>query len=167
MNKNVRLPIETSQDGNKITKVCVEDIHKITDRVIDAMNKAYNNSAEIIDNLKCAYYSEVNKTLYCDGNSRLIVGTGNSQPCLTDAFDDEIGNDIAFIKAKLNANIKKHNILVRIYNEFVNVLDAVDFDLEKIDDYICDDLLRMRQYNSEYLIGIEHKLGIIPEGNEI
>ena len=29
MNEEVRLPIETSREGNKITKVCVEDVYKI------------------------------------------------------------------------------------------------------------------------------------------
>ena len=30
---NVRLPIRTSREGNKITKVCVEDIYKMINRI--------------------------------------------------------------------------------------------------------------------------------------
>jgi len=152
MNNDVRLPIETTREGNKITKICIEDVYKIVNRIQDAMNKAYNNSVDILDSI----HKEVNGF-----EGELIVGTGISQPCLTDAFDEKIGNDIAFMKAKLNANIKKHNILVRVFNEFSNLLDTADVDLMKIDKYIIDDLRRLRMYNSEYLKDIELELGLI------
>lgn len=140
---NVRLPIRTERDGNKITKVCVEDVYKMLNRIIERMNKSYNNSVDIIDS--------VNKEV--DGfKGELIVGTGISQPCLTDAFDEEIGNNIAFMKAKLNANIKKRNLLYRIYNEYVYMLDVLDDEIDKIDNYIDFDLEGIRNYNPEYLI---------------
>lgn len=153
---NVRLPIETTRDGNKITKVCVEDVYKIMNRVIEAMDKAHNNSVDIINSVDKKYVSNDDSEYF----GSLIIGRGVSQPCLTDAFDEEIGNDIAFMKAKLNANIKKHNLLIRVWNEFYNLLDVIDIDLAKIDDYIYDDLMRLRQYNPEYLKGIEETLGI-------
>lgn len=158
---NVRLPIKTNREGNEITKICVEDIHKMTNRVYDALDKAYFNSVDILDNLKCSYYDEDSKTIFSDRNASLVIGTGRSKPCLTDAFDEEIGNDIAFMKAKLNANIKKHNLLVRIWNELEKAQDNIDEDLEKIDNYILDDLERLRSYNSSYLNDIEYKLGIL------
>ena len=140
---DVRLPIRTERDGNKITKVCVEDVYKMLNRIIKRMNKSYNNSVDIIDS--------VNKEV--DGfKGELIVGTGISQPCLTDAFDEEIGNNIAFMKAKLNANIKKRNLLYRIYNEYVYMLDVLDDEIDKIDSYINFDLEGIRNYNPEYLI---------------
>ena len=140
---DVRLPIRTERDGNKITKVCVEDVYKMLNRIIKRMNKSYNNSVDIIDS--------VNKEV--DGfKGELIVGTGISQPCLTDAFDEEIGNNIAFMKAKLNANIKKRNLLYRIYNEYVYMLDVLDDEIDKIDNYIDFDLEGIRNYNPEYLI---------------
>ena len=43
----VKLPIETTREGNKITKVCVEDVYKIINRVLDALDDTYNNSIEI------------------------------------------------------------------------------------------------------------------------
>ena len=153
---NVRLPIETTRDGNKITKVCVEDVYKIMNRVIEAMDKAHNNSVDIINSVDKKYVSNDDSEYF----GSLIIGRGVSQPCLTDAFDEEIGNDIAFMKAKLNANIKKHNLLIRVWNEFCNLLDVIDVDRAKIDNYIYDDLMRLRQYNSEYLEGIEETLGI-------
>lgn len=153
---NVRLPIETTRDGNKITKVCVEDVYKIMNRVIEAMDKAHNNSVDIINSVDKNYVSNDDTKYF----GSLIIGKGISQPCLKDAFDEGIGNDIAFMKAKLNANIKKHNLLVRVWNEFDKLLDIIDIDLGKIDDYIYDDLMRLRQYNPEYLEGIEETLGI-------
>jgi len=153
---NVTLPIETTREGNKITKVCVEDVYKIMNRIIDAMDKAYNNSMKIINGVDKKY---VSKDTYYFGS--LIIGTGVSQPCLNDAFDEEIGNDIAFMKAKLNANIKKFNIICRIYNIYLDAAESMDSDLLTIENHILDDLYRLRQYNPEYLDGIEVKLGIV------
>ena len=140
---NVRMPIETTREGNKITKVCVEDVYKMVNRVIGAMDKAYNSSVEILDSI----HKEVNGY-----EGELIIGTGVSQPCLTDAFDEEIGTNIAFMKAKLNANLKKRNLLYRIYNKYVDVLDSLDTEIEKIDNYINMDLEGIRRHNPEYLI---------------
>ena len=149
---DVRMPITTSREGNKITKVCVEDVYKIINRTQEAMDKAYNDSVDILDSI----YKQHNGF-----EGELIIGTGVSQPCLTDAFDEEIGNNIAFMKAKLNANIKKHNFLCRIYNEYFNLLDKIDEEIEKIDSNIIFDLDGVRQHNPDYLNGIEEKLGIL------
>lgn len=140
---NVRMPIETTRDGNKIIKVCVEDVYKMINRVTAAMDKAHNNSVDILDSI----HKEVNGY-----EGELIVGTGVSQPCITDAFDEEIGMNIAFMKAKLNANLKKRNLLYRIYNQYVDVLSAIDDELEKIEDYIDLDIDGIRKHNPEYLI---------------
>ena len=148
---DVRMPIETSREGNKITKVCVENIYKITNRVIAAMDKAYNNSLNIINTTRDDKYGK---------RSSVIHARGTSQPSLTDAFDEQIGSDVAFIKMKLNANIKKHNFLVNVWNEFAKACDTLDNDLVKIDSLILDDLYRMRLYNPEYLTDIEYELGI-------
>lgn len=140
---NVRMPIETTREGNKITKVCVEDVYKMVNRVIEAMDKAYNSSVEILDSI----HKEVNGY-----EGELIIGTGISQPCLTDAFDEEIGTNIAFMKAKLNANLKKRNLLYRIYNKYVDVLNSLDTEIEKVENYIDMDLEGIRKHNPEYLI---------------
>ena len=152
MNENVRMPIETTREGNKITKKCVEDVYKIVNRVIEGMDKAHNNSVDIIDSLE----DEENY----GKDSAVIFGTGTSQPCLTDAFDEEIGNNIAFMKMKLNANIKKHNFLCRIYNEYFKLLDRIDDEIVKIDANIIFDLEGVRKHNPEYLKDIEIKLGL-------
>lgn len=152
MNEEVRLPIETSREGNKITKVCVEDVYKIVNRVADAMNKAYNNSDDILDGIKKEIVLSENEEEKEVVNGWLITGTGISQPCLTDAFDEEIGNNLAFMKAKLNANFKKRNFLIRIYNEYVNLLKALNKEIFKVEDFIELDLMGIRKHNPEYLI---------------
>ena len=148
---DVRMPIETVREGNKITKTCVEDIYKIVNRVIEAMDKAYNNSVDIIDSLQNDEYGE---------DSAVVFGKGVSQPCLTDAFDEEIGNNIAFMKMKLNANIKTHNFLVKVFNEYVNALRTINKDIFKVDNKILMDLKGIRLHNPNYLSDIEFKLGI-------
>ena len=151
MSNVVRMPIETYRKGDKITKICVEDINKMVERIGDAVNKAKMKSDIILDESFKQRRGEL---------GYFIIGTGRSTPCMTDAFDEEIGNSIAFMKAKLNANIKKHNLLCRVYNEFVKCLDTIDEDLSKIDEYIVRDLEGIRMYNPNYLSDIESRLGI-------
>jgi hypothetical protein len=148
---DVRMPIETIREGNKITKTCVEDVYKIANRVIEAMDKAYNNSVDIIDSLQSDEYGE---------DSAVVFGKGTSQPCLTDAFDEEIGNNIAFMKMKLNANIKTHNFLCKIFNQYMKMLDTLNEDIDRVDKKIMFDLDGIRKHNSSYLSDIENKLGI-------
>ena len=62
---DVRFPIETVRDGNKITKTCVEDVYKIVNRVYAAMNKAYNNSVEVLESLQREDFDE--ESYYLDG----------------------------------------------------------------------------------------------------
>jgi hypothetical protein len=144
-------PIVTVKDGDTITKVCTEDVYKIVNRIYEAMDKAYNNSVDILNSI----HKE-----YDDYEGELIIGTGISKPCANDEFNDEVGNRIAFEKAKLNANIKKHNFILRVMKEFTNCVNAIKPDLKKIDEYIKFDLHNLRTYNDDYLKGIESKLGI-------
>lgn len=140
---DVRMPIETVREGNKITKSCVENVYKIVNRVIDGMDKSYNKSKEILDSLQDDEYGE---------KSAVIFGKGSSEPCMTDTFDEEIGNNLAFIKMKLNANIKKRNFLVRIYNNYVDFINQLDREIFKVEDLIELDLLGVRKRNPDYLI---------------
>ena len=154
---DVRFPIETIREGNKITKVCVEDVYKILNRVQDGMNKSFSECVDIIDSVHKEIPNSADGKIW---EGELIIGIGISQPCLTDAFDEEIGNNIAFMKMKLNANIKKHNLLCKIYNTWYNCLKEINADLNKIDANIFRDLEGIRRYNDSYLTGIEEKLGL-------
>ena len=153
-----RMPIITTVEGNVTTKVCVENIYKIINRVYNYVDKAENNMYDIIDSIVTTkFLNKENLSLY---TGDLVIGRGISQPCLGDAYDEEIGRNIAFMKAKLNANIKKHNMLVRIWNEYHKVIEELDKELSKIDEYIKFDLNGIRGYNRDYLPGIEEELGI-------
>ena len=144
---NVRLPIETTREGNKITKVCVEDIYKMINRIGAAEErsaKEWNGIWESLD-------KDVEDV---DGNvvnGCLVVGTGISQPNIKDAFDETVGNNIAFMKAKLNANFKKRNILYKFYKAANITLDAIAEEVAKIDNKIYMDLEGIRKHNPEYL----------------
>lgn len=138
----VKLPIETTREGNKITKVCVEDVYKIINRVLDALDDTYNNSIEIIDS--------VHKT-HNDYEGEMIIGVGVSEPCGEDEFNEEIGNELAFRKAKLSANLKKVNFLNRIRKEFMKGIDKILDEQEPLIDYIYNDLRAIRKYNPDYL----------------
>lgn len=140
----VCMPIETTREGNKITKVCVEDFSKVMNKIKLAENKAKVESDKIFHSVK----KNVNGVV---GN--YIVGVGNSQPCIVDAFDEEIGNNIAFMKAKLNANLKKRTILERVFEEYQkHVAYTILDELDKLDEYIDLDLEGIRKHNPEYLI---------------
>lgn len=137
------MPIETIREGNKITKVCVEDVYKMSNRVQEALVKAYNNSMDIINSIHKEYNGY---------EGELIVGTGIAQPCLKDAFDEEIGNNIAFMKAKLNANLKKLQIIKRIARELANAIITLGEEAEnKIQPNIRRDLAGIRLHNPDYL----------------
>ena len=139
---DVRFPIETVKEGNKITKTCVEDVYKIVNRVYAAMNKAYNNSVEVLESLQREDF---------DNDTSVIIGRGVSQPCLSDAFDEEIGNNIAFMKMKLNANIKKYNFLSRVMNSFYNCINSIDEEIMKVEDNIRMDIQGIRKHNPDFL----------------
>lgn len=163
---NVIMPIVTSREGNKITKRCVEDVYKMVNRIIEGMNKAYNKAAEDIDSIvkRVPAKDEYGKSITAEGY--LVIGTGISQPCLTDAFDEEIGNNLAFMKAKLNANLKKLRLIDRIENNWLKAINAFEDEAEKIGEMILMDLEGIRRHNPEYLEGIEYELGLVGDEEE-
>lgn len=134
----VGYPIQTTREGNKITKVCVEDYYKMINRIAKAEERSAEKWNEIWDSMG-------------EENTCVLIGTGISQPNIQDAFDEEIGNNIAFMKAKLNANFKKRNILLKLWNAAMITIDAIDEEMDKIDNLIALDLNGLRKYNPEYL----------------
>lgn len=156
-----RMPIETSYNGEEITKIVIEDVSKVLSRVQTSINKAAKESKNLFKSIRKRYVSSIQ-----DSEGYLVIGRGVSNPCNGDVFNEKIGNNIAFMKAKLNANIKKHKILCEVYNNFITVLDDLDVELKKVDSYIQMDLYNLRQYNSEYLEGIEETLGIESANND-
>ena len=157
MNDDVRMPIMTIHDGEETTKICVEDMYKAINRVIEA----YNNFVEYAED----QFDEIGKREVCLSDDDtwtgcLVVGKGVSKPCHGDEYDEEIGNNIAFMKAKLNANIKKWNFFVGLWNKNNKLRKAIDSEIYKIEGNIFMDLDGIRDYNPDYLDGIEEKLGL-------
>lgn len=165
MNEEIKFPIQTIRDGNKITKICVEDYYKLLNRIRDAREREielWNDLWESLD----VKVENANGEL---GKGCLIVGTGVSQPNIKDTFDEKIGNNIAFMKAKLNANFKKRNVLFKFYNIAMITIASLDEEIEKLDSLIKMDLHGLRQHNPEYLDYLDD-LGYkipIPDGDNI
>lgn len=152
---NVKLPIKTVREGNKIIKVCVEDVYKMLNRIIEKQNV----TADLLESLHKTVETEEGALV----PGEFIIGTGISQPCLTDAFDEEIGSNIAFMKAKLNANLKKYRFLTKVWDSLIKTIDTVDDEFDRVSEMILMDLEGVRKHNPEYLDGIEEELGIFVE----
>ena len=165
---DVRLPIQTTKNGEETTKVCVEDMYKAVNRVIDVYNDFVDFAEEQFDEIgeRSVCLPENPEDEQTDDNTWigcLVVGKGTSKPCHGDEYDEKIGCDIAFMKAKLNANLKKWNFFVKLWNKNVKLQNAIDEELAKIEGNILMDLDGVREYNPEYLKDIEYKLGIFDE----
>ena len=145
----IEYPIQTIREGNKITKICVEDFYKMINRIGTAEERSTEKWNEIWDSLDVDVENGQGEV----GNGCLIIGKGVSQPNIKDAFDEEIGNNIAFMKAKLNANIKKYNVIRRVHNEYINALIKFGDEMDKILNYIYKDIDGIREFNSEYMKG--------------
>ena len=143
----IEYPIQTIREGNKITKICVEDFYKMINRIGAAEDRSAEKWNEIWDSLDVDVENGQGEV----GNGCLIIGKGVSQPNIKDAFDEEIGNNIAFMKAKLNANMKKRNVLIKLWNAAMITIDAIDDEISKIDSKIASDLRLLRHYNPSYL----------------
>ena len=155
MNDEVKLPIETYREGNQITKVCVEDVHRMVNRIQEGMNRTFNKTVDVMDSLEDLEYGK---------DSAVIMGKGISQPCLTDAFDEEIGSNIAFMKMKLNINIKKHKFLSRALKAWLSMIPVFEEEFMRVEPKIHMDLEGIRRHNPNYLMDpekIEEKLGIM------
>ena len=137
------MPIKTTREGEKITKVCVEDVNKILDRFLESYNKATDEIDKVVDSM----YKELNEEC-CD---YLVVGTGVSQPCGNDVFVEEIGNEIEFRKAKLNANVKKFRMILKLIKATHKPREVLIEELNKITSLIRMDCLALREYNPDYL----------------
>lgn len=149
---DVKLPITTVREGNKITKVCVEDVYKMLNRIIEK----HNITADLLESL----HKTVGTKEGTPVSGEFIIGVGTSQPCLTDAFDEEIGSNIAFMKAKLNSNLKKYRFLTKVWNSLIKTLDTMEDEFDHVSEMILMDLDGIRNYNPDYLNGIEDELGI-------
>ena len=147
----IEYPIQTIREGNKITKICVEDFYKMLNRICDEDIRGNKEFEEIWDSLDVEVPNKDGEK----GIGCLIVGTGISQPNIQDAFDEEIGNNIAFMKAKLNANMKKRNILFRLLKAKHIVIKAIEKEIYNLNSKVALDLKGLRKYNPNYLNNLD------------
>lgn len=143
MKKSNALPIKTIKDGNVTTKVCVEDIYKLVGKVREQLDKSSKESDAILESM----YKEIEGV-----RGYLVMSIGTSKPCLLDAYDEEIGNNIAFMKAKFKANYKKLRMLEKICNSQGKLWNVLEDEIQKIWNYIDMDLDGIRKHNPDYLI---------------
>jgi len=161
-NKN-GIPLKTIKEGEQITKISVEDAYKLVNRVTTLIDDSYNKCMDILESINRDYEDGDNKW-----NGYLIPGKGVSKPCNGDKFDEILGNEIAFKKAKLNANIKKCNLLFRIMNVYQNTIDKLYFnEVQKLGGYIHSDLKDLRKYNPDYLMDEDSWWNFIIEDDEV
>lgn len=141
------LPIKTIKDGESTTKIIVEDVYKTINAVYEALDKCYNNSSNILDSVHRQYTNDEGETY----EGELIVTAGISEPCHGDVYDEEIGNEIAFRKAKVKANLRKNRILKRIVDELCTCIKTTLNEAEKSYKYLNMDIKALRKYNPDYL----------------
>lgn len=149
----IGFPIQTKREGNKITKVCVEDYYKMMNRIGAAQERSSEKWNEVWEDTEKSRQTSDGKLV----TGCLVVGKGISQPNISDAFDEEIGNNIAFMKAKLNANMKKRNVLKKLFDAELIVMRAIDEEWTKIDEMIANDLANLRKYNPNYLPKLDNE----------
>ena len=58
--------------------------------------------------------------------------------------------NLAFIKSKLNANIKKYRFLLRAQSNAEKVFEAISKELDRVYDLIEMDLEGVRKHNPEF-----------------
>lgn len=125
--KEVRLPIETIKNGDTTIKVCVEDVYRLINRLYDVLYRLDISSEAVLKSIHKEYK---------DYEGELIIGKGVSKPCNGDVYNDEIGETVAFVKAKLNANIKKRRIIERLLKTLDKAKNEIKAEGTKLDNYI-------------------------------
>lgn len=128
-------PIKTVVNGNTIAKICVEDVRKLHEFV----NQVNDSTLEKFDKIDIEFPLE-------------IKNVGKAKCTSDDKFNEEIGNEIAFRKVKLQANIKKFKFLTRVARLYSKALSLIMKRRNKIYTYIEKDIKAIREYNPEYSV---------------
>lgn len=127
-------PIKTIKHGDVTAKVCVEDISKLLRKINEIETDHYYD------------FTNVNG----DYANRTIKGVGLSRPSDNDKYDDEIGNEIAFRKAKLYCNLKKIRLIEKVMNTYITSLNKLQNELDRYATYIGKDVAALKEYNPEF-----------------
>lgn len=138
------LPVKTIKQGETTIKIVVDDFYKTLNRVIDGLNNLVDNSNNIIDSIHKEYE---------DYEGELIIGRGVSQPCNGDKYDEALGSEIAFRKAKINGNLKKCRIIERLLTKLWKYEVVLSEELTNLDTQLLEDSNYMKQVNPNFYLG--------------
>lgn len=137
------LPVKTIKQGETTIKIVVDDFYKTLNRVIDGLSNLVDNSNTIINS--------VHKE-YGDYEGELIIGRGVSQPCNGDKYDEALGSEIAFRKAKINGNLKKIRIIERLLTKLWKYEFILSEELTNLDTQLLEDSNYMKQVNPDFYL---------------
>lgn len=137
------LPVKTIKQGETTVKVVVDDFYKTLNRIIDGLSNLVDNSNTIINS--------VHKE-YGDYEGELIIGRGVSQPCNGDKYDEALGSEIAFRKAKINGNLKKIRIIERLLTKLWKYEFILSEELTNLDTQLLEDSDYMRKLNPDFYL---------------
>lgn len=138
------LPVKTIKQGETTIKIVVDDFYKTLNRVIDGLNNLVDSSNNIIDSVHKEYE---------DYEGELIIGRGVSQPCNGDKYDEALGSEIAFRKAKINGNLKKCRIIERLLTKLWKYEVVLSEELTNLDTQLLEDSDYMKQVNPNFYLG--------------
>lgn len=138
------LPVKTIKQGETTIKIVVDDFYKTLNRVIDGLNNLVDSSNNIIDSVHKEYE---------DYEGELIIGRGVSQPCNGDKYDEALGSEIAFRKAKINGNLKKCKIIERLLTKLWKYEVVLSEELTNLDTQLLEDSNYMKQVNPNFYLG--------------
>lgn len=127
-------PIKTIKHGDIIAKVCVENISKILRKIEEIEDDHYDDLTNVCDDYK----------------NRIVKGVGLSRPTDNDKYDEEIGNEIAFRKAKLYCNLKKIRLIEKVMKTYMTSLDKLQNELDRYATYVNKDVAALKEYNPEF-----------------
>lgn len=135
------IPIKTYYDGESITKTVVDDIYRLVNRLSKMNEDCFEKTNDALASIHKDY----------DGfTGELIVATGNSKPRKDDVYDQKIGEEIAFKKAKLKLNLKRLKLLKHIRNEYVKAVNKLDDEANKIIPVLSMDMNDLSKYNPDF-----------------
>lgn len=139
-------PIKTIKHDDSITKVVIEDFSKTLSRILKEQQDYTKKLEELINSFQNEVRNENGDLV----EGTFIIGSGTAKPAPEDVFDEEIGNEIAFRKAKLFANLKKIRKLFRIISLRKTSEEYLNEQLRKLRAFVMKDEEALRKYNPEF-----------------
>lgn len=138
---DVKLPIKTIKKGHTTIKICVEDVKRLMERVRSSARYLQEHVFDITDEI----YQCIDGQL-----GEFIIGKGVSRPNIKDAYDEEIGSSLAFVKAKLNSSNKKLRLLKRIHRLYTKSLKSLEREIAATQNSIEADIEKVRLHNPDF-----------------